>query len=138
MNNNIKHIDEKIRINHTATNKVDWDSLIYVTSERKLLENRFNLPELQYEQEDHPENLWTNFRRLIKNKQSTFKRNSTLTFEPITLTSFDSSKLQRNTYSNATTSENFQSNSFSNDESLKYKNCVSIGYDQQLPQASDA
>jgi len=42
LNNNIKHVNEKIRINSTATNKIDWNSLIFVTTEKKLVENRFN------------------------------------------------------------------------------------------------
>jgi len=152
LNNNIKHVHEKIRINHTATNKIDWDSLICVTSEKKLAENRFSFAEFQYEQDDRQENLWTNFRKLIRNKhvnieyrnkQSNFKRNATSVFEPIVLTSFDSSTCsvsQRNSYCNSesTILENFQSSSYSNNESLNYKHFVSIDYDQQLPQASDA
>jgi hypothetical protein len=144
---------KKIRINHTATNKIDWDSLICVTSEKKPVgENRVSFAEFQYEQDDRQENLWTNFRKLIQNKhfnieylnkQSTFKRNVTSVFEPIVLTSYDSltySASQRNSYSTTepTMLENCQSSSFSNNDSLNYKYFVSLDDDQQLPQASDA
>jgi len=154
INNNIKHVDEKIRIDSTATNKVDWDSLIYVTTEKKLATNRFSLSEFHYEQEDTQDKIWNNLRKLIRNKhttndykskQSSFKRNTTSLFEPIVLTSFDSSTCsfsEQNSSSNRKSTifeSSFQQNSFSNDESFNRKSYISINHDQVvLPQASDA
>ena len=68
LDNNIKQVHGKIRINHTATNRVNWDSLICVTNEKKIAENRYSLAEFQYEPDDRQESLWTNFRRLIRNQ----------------------------------------------------------------------
>jgi hypothetical protein len=154
INNNIKHVNEKIRIDSTATNKVDWDSLIYVTTEKKLATNRFSLSEFHYEQEDTQDKIWNNLRKLLRNKhttndykskQSSFKRNTTSLFEPIVLTSFDSSTCsfsEQNSCSNRKSTifeSSFQRTSFSNDESFNRKSYISINHDQVvLPQASDA
>ncbi len=149
LNNTIKHVNEKIRINYTATNKMDWDYLIYVTTEKKLAENRFSFSEFHYEQEESQDKIWNNLRKLIRNKhtdndntnkQSGFKRNTTSLIEPIVLTSFDSFS-QQDCYSNRQSIifDNFQQNSVSNDESFDQKNCISIGHDELLfSQASDA
>jgi chromosome segregation ATPase len=148
LDNNIKQVHGKIRINHTATNRVNWDSLICVTNEKKIAENRYSLAEFQYEPDDRQESLWTNFRRLIRNKQvnieyrnkqTTFKRNAHSLFEPIVLTSYDSSTCspsQRTSYlsTEPTVSENFQPRSLSKNDS----SFVLLDYGRYLPQASDA
>ncbi len=138
LNYTIKHINEKIRINYKAPNKVNWGSLIYVTTEN-------NLPELQYEQESSQDKIWNNLRKLIRNKhtnndylnkQSSFKRNSsTLTFGSPTcsLLQHDSSPK-----SESTTSDSSSSNYFSNKDPFDYVIFTSIDPDQLLPQASDA
>ncbi len=152
LNNSIKHVNGKIRIHYTATNKVDWDSLLYVTTEKKLVENRFSFSEFHDEQEEPQDNIWINFRKLIrnkhtindfKNKQSTFKRNTTSLIEPTVLTSFDSSTCsfsQRNSYTNSESSirDSFQLNPFLNDDSFNHKHFLSIDDAHLLPQASDA
>jgi len=138
LNYTIKHINEKIRINYKAPNKVNWGSLIYVTTEN-------NLPELQYEQESSQDKIWNNLRKLIKNKhtnndyltkQSSFKRNSST----LTSGSPTCSLLQQDSSpkSESTTSESSSSNYFSNKDPFDYVIFTSIDPDQLLPQASDA
>ena len=70
LNNTIKHIHEKIRINYTATNKINWESLMYVTTNKKFAENRFNFPQFHFEQESSPDKIWNNLRNLIRNKHT--------------------------------------------------------------------
>jgi hypothetical protein len=151
LNNTIKHIHEKVRINYTATNKVNWESLIYVTTNKKFAENRFNFPQFNFEQESSQDKIWNNLRKLIRNKhtnndykdkQSSFKHKSSL-FEPIVLTSFGSptcSNSEENSYVNSPspTFDDFQSDPLSNDESFNHMNFASIEHDQLLPQASEA
>jgi hypothetical protein len=152
LDNTVKHVNEKIRINYTATNKINWESLIYVTTNKKFLENRFNFPEFHFEQDSSQEKIWNNFKKLIrnkhtnndyKNKQSSFKRSKSTLFEPIVLTSFGSSTCyhaEQKSYaaSQSTTFDNFQSDSFSDDESFNHMKFNSIDHDHLLSQASDA
>ena len=135
LNNTIKHVHEKIRINYSATNKVDWSSLIYVTTDKKLGEKRFNLPEFNSEQEK----IWNNFRKLIRtkhtnndyqNKHSCFKRNASSLYQSIVLTSYGSHSQEN--------SNSFRKHSLSNDDSFTYVTFDSNNHEQLLLQASDA
>lgn len=153
LNNTVANVNDKIRVSHTATNKIDWDSLLHVTTDKKSSENRFHVVEFHYDQEDAQDKIWNNLRKLIrskhttdeyKNKQATFKRNTTSFCEPTVLTSFDSSPSslpQRVSYLNrdSTIFNNFQHNSFLNEnESFDDRNSLLIDHDHFLPQASDA
>ncbi|CAF3325212.1 unnamed protein product [Rotaria sp. Silwood1] len=156
LNNSIRTINEKIRINYTGTNKVDWNSLINVTAdkkllEKKLIENRFDFSEFHFEEESTQEKIWKTIRKFIRNKhanndvktqQSNIKGNTSAIFEPIGLTACDTSNSSiavRNSYTNAikTMSNNFQRNSLQNDELMNSITFTLRNNDQILSQASD-
>ncbi|CAF2325234.1 unnamed protein product [Rotaria sp. Silwood2] len=157
LNNSIKNINEKIRINYTGTNKVDWNSLINVTADKKLTEkklivNRFNFSEFYPEEKTTHEKIWQNLRKFIKNKhtnndfrtqQSNFKRNTSLLFEPIVLTACEASTCsvsKRNPCTNAIKpmSDNFRRKSLSDNKIMNSIIFTSGNHDPILPQASDA
>ncbi|CAF0897725.1 unnamed protein product [Adineta steineri] len=149
LDHTIKHINEKIRINYSATNKVDWNSLIYVTADKKFMGNRFNLSELNNEQESSQEKIWNNLRKLIKtkyinindrDKQINLKHDTSVMFEPITLTSYGSSLLKENSNlkSETTISNNTQANPFLNNDPFNYSTFTILDSDPFLPHTSDA
>ncbi|CAF0830037.1 unnamed protein product [Rotaria sordida] len=153
LNNSIQNINEKIRINYTGTNKIDWNSLINITTDKKFIakkfiENRFNYSEFHSEEESTQEKIWKNLRKFIKNKhtnndfkirQSNFKRNTSSLCEPIILTCDTStySTSKRNPYVNSL-SDKIQRNSLSSDALMNSITFTTINHDQLLPQASDA
>lgn len=146
LNSNIANIHTKVRVNSTAANKIDWNTFIYVTNEKKFMENRLNSMDYRDEERDRPEKLWTNLRKLIRNKQinmeyrnkhHNFERSATSIDQSITLTRFDSS--EHTSSSSAATSmlDNPKRTTVGRHESFNERNFVSIDHDQSLPQATD-
>jgi hypothetical protein len=152
LNKTIQHVDDKIRIDYTMTNSIDWGSLMYVTTEKKLAEKYSDLSDFCYEEESHQEKLWKNLKKLIrnkhtnneyKNKQSSLKQNASSLFEPIALISYDLTACpvsEQNAFSTdqSPISGRSQSNRFSIDQSFNQLVFTSIDQDQCLPHVSDA
>ncbi|UJR33332.1 hypothetical protein I4U23_020781 [Adineta vaga] len=157
LDHDIKHVHEKIRINCSGTNKIDWNSLLYISSKKKTIEKLSSLPELPKEVEEEEEDtstqekIWNSLRKFLKTKysnseyisrQSSFRQTTPSIFEPIALTSYDSSNystMQRNIKpkSESTDLDSFQSNPFSNEDPFQYITFTTIDQEQLLPQASD-
>ena len=151
LNKTIKTVNDKIQVDYTMTNNIDWGSLMYVTTGKKVVETRSSLPEFDYEEENHQDKLWTNLKKLIrskhtsneyKNKQSNFKPNTSSLFEPIVLTSYDSTICSVSEKNVFPTDQSFvpdrsQLNSFSNDQSFNQITFTSINRDQQVSYASE-
>ncbi|CAF0729889.1 unnamed protein product [Adineta ricciae] len=150
LSSDIDHAHERVRLDISGTNKINWNLLLYVTSKKKFLEKHLNPSELPVEQANSPqEKIWMNLRRLLKNKyvtinephsrQSSFRQSTNAAFEPIALTSYGSSNVQQHVKSklDSASADNSSSNPFSNDDPFKYM-AFTTDYDQFLPQASDA
>jgi len=144
LNLNLKTIHDKIRINQTATKKIDWPSLIYVISEKKSSTNRFSLQEYHDDGDsDEPQDkLWNHFRRFIRtkhfnidyrNRQSSLKSSTTSICGPTVLASFSLEE----SYSPPDSIIDSTSITNSNDDSFTNRNFLSIDHDHLLPQATD-
>lgn len=153
LNHSIKHIYEKVQINWSATNKIDWNALMYVSKEKRAPGRHFDSAELQCEHESSPqERLWHNLRKLIgmkyanseyQSQRASFRQSVSSIFEPIALTSFGVrtqppgqhySKLP----SESSNSETSQADPFSNEDPFNYATFNAISHEHFLPQASDA
>ncbi|CAF1330408.1 unnamed protein product [Rotaria magnacalcarata] len=157
LNSTIKEANEKIRINYSTTNRLDWNSLLHVTMnkksmERKIADRHFDLSDFFYEEETTQDKIWKNIRKFIKNKhlskdikgqQSIPKCKTSSIFGPIVLTSIDAlahsvTKSHSDTYSMPNISYSMQQNSLQDAKSLNYVALTTNNYDQLLPQGSDA
>ncbi|CAF3360398.1 unnamed protein product [Rotaria socialis] len=157
LNSTIKNANEKIRINYSTTNKLDWNSLLHVTMsknsmERKIADSCFDLSDFFYEEETTQDKIWKNIRKFIKKKhlskdikgqQSIPKCKTSSIFEPIVLTSIGTptrsvTKAHSDAYSMPSISDGMRQNSLQDAESLNYVSLTTNSYDQLLPQGSDA
>lgn len=142
LNSNLEKIHDKIRINQTATKKIDWSSLIYVISEKKSLTNRFSVQEYHDEDSEPQDKLWNQFRKFIRtkhlsidyrNRQSSLKSSTTSVYEPTVLASFS----PQEPYSSPESIIFPRLVTHPNDDSFIERNFVSIDHDHSLPQATD-
>lgn len=137
LNGYMMNIHSKVRVNLTPANKIDWNTLINVTNEKKFVEYRLNSIDCRDGEKDRPEKLWTNLRKFIKNKQINFERNAMRTGQSVTLTRFDSSEHSSPSSVETSKLESTNRSTLLKHESFNEKNFLSIDHDQSLPQATD-
>ena len=152
LNSSVKDLHEKIRIDCKPADTVDWASLIYVTTNKKSIENSFDFSDFSDEQESSQARIWNNLRKFLRNKytnnaykikQMYFKRNTSSLLEPIILTSFglsvcSFSEEDSHLNSRSIISNSFQKDSLSDEEIFYQRTVQSIKQDYLLPQVSDA
>ena len=142
INHSICHIHESIRVDDSMSNDVDWSAMLNVTLAKNFGKDRGHSLGLTAEYPSEQQNLWSNFRRRMrsrhstydyKKKQASFNRDTSLLSEPATLTSFT-----------PTSDRSAQSNSLSASESPVFQRSAkpihlrSVDHDQPFHSTSDA